>query len=355
MTNCCFTKLVTWKDPNLSAAVLTIGNAIVLLGLFATDPLAWAQFALVWGVLPLGLVVRVAGLEKYFGTRSIVAVSQNVLHHVELSSSASLIKAAIYLLILSRFVDLVGFALALGIIGNALMIAPLVWELYAKSMVDHVSAFSLSPVKRTVKEGYEKIASLGTFAPAIFGGLNTFIFILFVSNLCSSLLGYLLSIAGYSLLLCGAFDINIEFESKMTFLKKFETSEYFEITRKIILWDNYPKSIATFVALYAFYFVAAFTGTGLLVAAIAGSAVAMHLVPSVLKEKASIEIQKRVETISGKILKKAHLKSEDVAKATVKTTETVDYPDEADSAEAVVVAEDIEEAADATESKVEAT
>ena len=80
MDKCFFTKLVTWRDPNLSAAFLTVGNVVVALLLASGDALSWLLFALVFGVLPLGLAARLTGYDQNLRRMPATPLGETVAH-----------------------------------------------------------------------------------------------------------------------------------------------------------------------------------------------------------------------------------------------------------------------------------
>ena len=320
-SNCFFTKLITWKDPNLSAAFLTVGNAVVLLVLLAGDALSWLQFFIVYGVLPLGLVARLTGLDRsvqFSESSSAMARSYYEAHFYANLKGLGLVRLGVYLLILAQLIAVFGVPLMVGIVGNAVMLVPLLWAQFGSVVVSTVKQIPIESVvsvgKQVYAVGIDTVAGLGPLAPAAVAGAGTFFGILLGSQLLTAdymvvlamrLVGYgivvlfaLLPVASVEKIVAQIVPSPARVES---ISRSFKVTEWAVAVKDVVLWENYPHSITAFVALYTIYFVSSFTGVGFLVAVGAGFVAAFHQAPMVYKEKVAGKLDQVVKNVVAKI------------------------------------------------------
>ena len=319
--SCFFTKLVTWKDPNLSAAFLTAGNLVVLLLLLSGNAISWALFGIVFGVLPLGLVARLTGSEKNVrrslsprpsstdGTTS--GPSYYETHIVSQLTPVGLIRLGVYLVLASRLIEVVGIAGSILLVGNALMLLPLGYIKYSPIVAAQIRMIHLDKLLSLVRDilgtVVETIASFGPIAPAVAGGLLAFLLVVISSYLATStaLLVANLSLAGYAIIVVfsvvplsmiekavGAIIPSPAIIERLT--ERVQLSTATKRVTDLVLWDNYKNSVIAFASMYGFYFVSKFIGVMIPVALGIGLFVAFTLTPTTLKEKAFAEIDKTI-------------------------------------------------------------
>lgn len=319
MANCFFTKLVTWKDPNLSAAFLTAGNLGVLLLLLTGNALSWALFALVFGVLPLGLIARLTGadlnvrksLSRRPSTDEGSVPSYYETHVVSQLTPVGLIRLGVYLVLASRLIELVGIAGALLLVGNVAMLLPLAYIKYSPIIAAQIRLIHLDKllelVRSTIGSFVETIASFGPMAPAVAGGLLTFLSAIIASYLATSsaLLVANLRLTGYIVILVFSIvpialiekSVSAIIPSASVVDKITERVQLSTATKRVtdlVLWENYKNSVIAFASVYGFYYVSKYIGVMIPAALAMGLFVAYTLTPSTLKEKAFAEIDKTI-------------------------------------------------------------
>jgi hypothetical protein len=320
--NCFFTNLITWKDPSLSAAFLTVGNAIVLLLLLSGDALSWLQFVIVYGVLPLGLVARLTGLDRSvrFSNAASAAKARNYyeVHVYSQIQGLGLIRCGVFMILIGELVSYVGLPLMVGIVGNSVMLIPLVWEQYGRVAMDQARQIPLKKAADSVRDiytvGFNTVESLGPLAPSAVGGLMVFMGFVVCAQLFSadSLLTWGLKTCGYimvglfALLPASISDKIIAVvvphpEHVETATKSMNMNDWTSVVKDIVLWENYPQSITAFIVLYSFYFISSYTGASSLLALCAAVGVAFHLAPTVYKEKAVAEANKLIKEVKARI------------------------------------------------------
>lgn len=316
MDKCFFTKLVTWRDPNLSAAFLTVGNVVVALLLASGDALSWLLFALVFGVLPLGLAARLTGYDQNLRRMPATPLGETVAHsHLcNQMSPAGLIRAGVLLVVAANLVSVLGVPLAIGVAGNGVMLLPLAWRMYSPLVINKVKQLPVDQVvglvKATVQQGTDFVGSFGPMAPAVAGGLAATIAVLIWSYLATSRLMLVanMKLIGYAIILLVALlPVSVTeraakalIPSEATMARINETVRFKTIVGRatdLVLWDNYKQSITAFAILYGFYFVSSYIGVVFPLALTAGSFVAFTLTPTTLKEKAFAEVDKAFQQV----------------------------------------------------------
>ena len=245
------------------------------------------------------------------------------------------IKVAFYLVLVAKLIQLFGVPMMVGISGNSLMVAPLVWTHYGRSLTAHLRSIPVHHLQKLAVDSYhqsvEIVASFGALAPSAAGGFGAFIAVMLLSNLLSidSILVTTLLVVGYSLIVCFALlpEDSIEYvvgravpsaETVSRISSTFQLGQCAQFAKNIVLWDNYQNSISAFIVLYTVYFVSSFTGLGFLLAVVAGSAVAVHLAPAAMKEKAGLEIQKQIATLRAMLPAKAAIPKPETSKESPK-------------------------------------
>ena len=316
MEKCFFTKLVTWRDPNLSAAFLTVGNLVVALLLVSGDALSWLLFALVFGVLPLGLAARLSGYDANLRKLPATPLS-DASSHSHLSggvSSAGLIRAGVLLVIAANLIAALGVPLAIGLAGNCVMLLPLAWIKYSPVLLAQLKQLPieqlLKAAKALARTGTDFIGSFGPMAPAVAGGIAATLAVLIWSYLATSRLMLVtnMKLVGYSVILLVVLlpvsaterAIAAIVPSAATMEKVTETVKFKTIMGRVmdlVLWENYKQSVTAFAVLYGFYFVSSYIGVVLPVALATGSFVAFTLTPTTLKEKAYAEVDKALQQV----------------------------------------------------------
>ena len=326
MTSCFFTKLVTWKDPNLSAAFLTAGNLAVVLLLLSGDAASWVLFGLVFGVLPLGLVARLSGFDQTVrdmlvrspspaGSAQQQSQSYFESHILSQLTSIGLIRLGVYFVVLARLFDVLGVPGTIWIVGNAAMLIPLALTRYGPIVVKEVRdriqiEKTVSLVKSTARSVSTTIGSFGPMAPAVSGGLVSFLAVIVASYLATSstLLVANMTLAGYVLiLLFSILPLRVVEKTLASLVPSSETvqsvSERVKLSLisnralDLVLWENYKNSVVAFSCLYVFYFISKFVGVVVPVALGTGLFVAFTLTPTTLKEKAFAEIDKTMTKV----------------------------------------------------------
>jgi hypothetical protein len=325
MTNCFFTKLVTWKDPNLSAAFLTAGNVAVILLVLSGDAASWVLFGLVFGVLPLGLVARLSGFDRT--VRDTLARSPTPVgspsdqssyfesHILSQLTSIGLIRLGVYFVVLARLFDVLGVAGTIWIVGNTAMLIPLALTRYGAIVVKEVRnriqiEKTLIIVKSTARSVSATIGSFGPMAPAVSGGLVSFLAVIIASYLATSstLLVANMTLIGYCLiLLFSILPLSVVEKTLASLVPSSETiqtvSERVKLSLvsnralDLVLWDNYKNSVVAFSCLYVFYFISKYVGVVVPVALGTGLFAAFTLTPTILKEKAYAEIDKTMNKV----------------------------------------------------------
>ena len=322
MSNCFFTNLITWRDPNLSAAFLTVGNAVVLLLLLSGDALSWLQFLIVYGVLPLGLVARLTGMDRMirFSNSASAAKARNYyeVHVYSQIQGLGLIRCGVFMILVAELVSYVGVPLMIGIVGNALMLIPLLWEQYGQIVIAQAKQIPVKQAIDSAKDvytlGFNTIESFGPLAPSAVGGLVAFITVVVSAQVFTAdcLLTWGLRTSGY--IMVGLFSLLPASISERiiavvvphperveTATKSMNVNDWTSMVKDVVLWENYPQSITAFICLYTFYFISSYTGVGSLLGLCAGVAVAYHLAPTVYKEKAAAEVNKVVKQVKARI------------------------------------------------------
>jgi hypothetical protein len=323
MTNCFFANLVTWKDPNLSAAFLTAGNLGVLILLLSGDAASWVLFALVFGVLPIGLIARLTGLDQQvrsYLTRAPADQDKSTpsyyeSHIVSQLTSIGLIRVGVYFVILARLFDMVGVAGTIWVVGNTVMLVPmLLWRfgpVAVEELQSRVNIGGLSKmVSSSVHSGLDTIASFGPMAPAVSGGILAFLAVIIASYLATSstLLVANMTLIGYGLILTFALLPLSVVERSVTALvpsaSAIETmSDRVQLTSvckritDLVMWNNYKNSVIAFASLYVFYFISKFVGVVIPLALGTGCFAAFTLTPTTLKEKALAELDKTIQQV----------------------------------------------------------
>jgi hypothetical protein len=312
-----------WKDPNLSAAFLTTGNLVVLLLVLSGNALSWVLFALVFGVLPLGLAARLTGADKSFresltsssGPSSGSSTpSYYETHVLSQLTTVGLIRLGVYLVILANIVGFWGIPASLLLIGNAAMLLPLGYMRYQPIVMQQIKIVRLDKVAGLIKGSLESlfntIAAFGPMAPAVFGGLLAFIGVIISSYVATStaLLVGNMRLAGYAIILTFAVVPPSLVEKTVTafvpspavvekIIDRVQLNAAVRRVSDLILWENYKNSVLAFASLYGFYFVSKFIGVIVPVALGTGLFVAFTLTPSTLKEKAFAEIDKTIQQV----------------------------------------------------------
>lgn len=319
-SGCFFTKLVSWSDHNLSAAFLTAGNFIVLLLLLSRDAISWFLFGLVFGVLPLGLAARLAGMDKNVRmSLSPKSSGSNTpsyyeSHIVSQLTTVGLIRLGVYLVILATVIGWLGIPGALLVLGNAAMLLPLAYMKYSPLVVQQVKAVHLDKlaglVKQSIQTGFETIADFGPMAPAVSGGIVAFLAVIIASYLATSqaLLVTNMSLLGYGIIITFAVVppsvveklVSSVIPSPAVVEKISDRVHLSSAIRRItdlVLWENYKNSVTAFAAFYGLYFVSSYIGVVVPVALATGLFVAFTLTPSTLKEKAFAELDKTIKQV----------------------------------------------------------
>lgn len=321
MKECFYSKLITWKDPNLSAAFLTGGNVLVFLLLVSGNALAaWIQFVVVFGLIPLGFVARLAGFDKQLselarpGTPHEKARSYYESHFHSQLTGFGILKIGVYLIVSAKLVSKLGIPLMIGLVGNACMLTPLLWEKHGLTLM---TSFQKLPVNKVVKwietasnSGIDAIAAFGPMAPAITGGVMVFFAVIIASKLAAStaLLVANMKFIGYLMVLTCAFapaeiiektvlSISPSPATVERFSKAAHADEWIKRATELVLWENYQASLSAFLFLYLFYYISSFVGIALPIALGAAAFVSFTLTPSVLKEKALAEVDKMVKQV----------------------------------------------------------
>lgn len=324
MKECFYTRLVEWKDPNLSAAFLTGGNALVLLLLVSGNALAWVQFFIVFCLIPLGFAARLAGLDKHLaelvrpGSPHEQARSYYESHIYAHITAFGLLRLGVYLLVGSQLIARLGIPLMVGLVGNLVMISPLVYNKYAHRVlvsirvprVDVIAAWSKSVFTATA----DSIAAFGPMAPAIAGGLIVFILVIVLGHVASStsILVANMKLAGYLAVMVCAFspvDLIERFVRTITptpatieqYSQAVHADEWIRRVTELILWENYRASLLAFVSLYCFYYISWYVGVALPIALGCSGFVAFALTPGAIKEKALAEMSKVVNQVKANV------------------------------------------------------
>ena len=286
---CFFKDLTSWKDPSLSAAFLTAGNLVVLVSMFAADPFAWVQFFIVYGLLPLGLVARLGGLDKPI----LSACTRNSHVHLGGCDALNLMKIGIYCMFASRIVDWIGLPLLVGLVGNCVLLGPIVCkEFPARRLRSWVEEGRYLGIEK-IHQGIEFIYNLHVLAASVFGGVFACVCVFVLSVLIDSLIVNALAVIGYLLILCFGLFPQIGGWLVAQLQPRISTVDM-SLVWDVILWENYSVSISVFVCMYAFYLVSSFVGAWTLVAVLTGSGVAVWLMPMAVKEKWALLLDRQV-------------------------------------------------------------
>jgi hypothetical protein len=305
MSTCFFKRLINWEDPNLSASFLTVGNLAVLFLTFSSDVSSWLLFLVIWGVFPLGLVARLGGFENQVTVRPAEdALANHYKEHVfgSVRNTHKLLVGGVYLIIVSELMAMFGIVGMIGIVGNAVLLGPLLWKKIKPHLNEVKRSVSVSKIRDSVggKVGEVETKLVEVHPMALPGAVALVVFTLFytVGEFVTSksfvvgslaLVGYLVVIA------C----VLVPEEGLQYFRRHLvpapekidktfhavEANKWFNQIKAIVLWENYPKSIVAFVTLYTIYFGASFTGIIFVGAVAAASAAAYSNTPDSVKEK----------------------------------------------------------------------
>ena len=320
-TECFFTKLITWKDPSLSAAFLTVGNAFVLLMLLSGDALSWLQFLVVYAVLPLGLVARLTGFDQSIRLTSSSSAKVRTYYESHCFSQLQgigLVRLGVYLVVVAQLVAMFGVPLMVGIVGNTVMLVPLIWSQFGPLMMSQAKNIPIEAIAGQAKSAYvsglDFVASFGPLAASALGGVSTFLAVILLGHMLSSefVLVFTLRLVGYGLVLvfalapAGIADKAVAAvvpspERVESSTRSIKVADYSSQIRNIVLWENYGHSITGFVAVYCFYFVSSFTGVTFLLALGAGVFVCFYLAPTVYKEKVAGELDRMIALVKTKM------------------------------------------------------
>ena len=326
MGECFYSRLTLWRDPSLSAAFLTGGNLLVVLLLVSGDALAWLQFFLVFCVMPLGFIARLTGLDRYLSEISAPASpherarSYYETHVYSQLTGFGFLKFGVYLVVTGVLIASLGIPVLIGLAGNLVMLAPLLWEWYGAQAIDQVRQIevpvinTIESAKKIFKTGIETVESIGPMAPAVSAGLAVFVAVIVVSELVQStaLLVANLKAVGYVMILVCAFTpistlenlIKIATPSPSAveeYSKSVHADEWIKRATELVLWENYKASLSAFVSLYAFYFISSLVGVAVPIALGAAGFVGFTLTPYVLKEKALAEMDRLVEKVKERV------------------------------------------------------
>jgi hypothetical protein len=324
--SCWGKRLMKWEDPNTSAAVLTIGNILMLL-LLNDDPIAWLQFMIVFGVLPIGLVARVSGMDTRIREQlKFGNIAKYVSNHTAVGGRESpvpgdspadkgnfLIRFAVYMVIISEMVCVFGLILTIGVIGNACMLIPLIWKTL---MADYVKRIPLDHFQGRYiwKIFVEKLYSIDPLAVPMVAGLTVFIATIIAGRIAESVVIVALRVMGYILVVLFALvpietiervagDMIGKISSNMIIIRDV-TDQVTGWIEGIIFWDNYTVSLTALGFLYVTYLVSAFTGLTFVVGAVSGVATVHILLPGPVKEKVQGNVAHVLSQVKGLLPKR---------------------------------------------------
>lgn len=303
--SCFFKRLVTWEDPNLSASFLTVGNLAVAFLLFSANVSNWVLFLIVWGVFPLGLAARIGGFEKQLSFKSAEsAIAHHYKGHIaEKSSAQNIIILGVYLIIVAKLVSLFGVVMMMGIVGNAVLLGPMVVkQLREKLGQVRVHGVSMESMIQKTNEGLSYTSALLTslHPMALPGavGASVFLGVLLLGEFVTSQLFLVscLSIAGYVVVLsvvllpasvvASVRDRFIPSEKSVTsVMGSLEASKRMHEVTRLFLWENYPRSIAAFIAVYSVYVVSSLVGVVPVIALVVAIAATIANTPTAVIEK----------------------------------------------------------------------
>ena len=315
-SKCVFKKICLWEDANVSAAVLTAGNLFVLF-LLNENPIAWIQFGVIFGILPLGLAARVFGFDanvrdkfNLLGSRIILLTPHNNgVGRKSMMEVADLIRVSVGMILASRMIAEFGLPLTIGIVGNLIMLVPLCWSSIKSHHSDEKIFASVQTEVRQVMEAVEnKLNRVHEMTLPILAGLLSFLTIVGFGRIADKLFLSVLSLCGYSILITAAIYppeqlIGGELMSTLiskTYLDK-EMKKIGGIVSSIVFWNNFAHSVLTFVWLYGVYVVSAFTGLAFVVASLVALTVVFTLSPSVVREKMDAKLTALVTRLENKI------------------------------------------------------
>ena len=311
LTKCVFKKICSWEDANVSAAVLTAGNLFVLF-LLNENPIAWIQFCLIFGLLPLGLAARVFGFDSQIRERvSGISGSMFVSHGTRNKITASeVIRMSVGMICAARMISVFGFPLTLGIVGNLVMLVPLVWSYVDTEQITATSETVKKSAQESTKMLVDILHGVHEMLMPVIAGLLTFITIVGIGKVSDSIFVALLSLVGYTFLLGIAIApetvtsgriVSLIGSSPMTKVYEPTLRKVGYMVTSLVFWESFTHSVAAFLGLYAVYVISAFTGLAFVVALVGGLTVTFAASPSVVREKFEAELVAIVTGIEAKI------------------------------------------------------
>lgn len=309
-SKCVFKKICGWEDANVSAAVLTAGNLMVLF-LLNENPVAWLQFAIVFGLLPLGLAARVFGFDSTLrGKMSSLGIFAGHGKTREETKSADFIRIAIGLIVAARMISAFGLPLTIGIIGNLAMLVPLVWSYIDMKQVKTTLENFKNEVGKVVELVAEKAHQVDAMLVPILVGLAFFMLIIGFGKIVDTLFVALLGFAGYGILLAvavapesltsGHLGSRLEAASWTKMYEK-EFNKVVTVVNSVVFWESFTRSVAAFLGLYGVYVVSSFTGLAFVVACLGGLTMTFSLSPEIVREKLEARLNALVSSVEAKV------------------------------------------------------
>jgi len=311
-TKCVFKKICSWEDANVSAAVLTAGNLFVLF-LLNENPIAWIQFGIIFGLLPLGLAARVFGFDTQLRNRLSGLSGGMFMSHgkgKDVKDSSDLIRVSVAMIVSSRMISQFGLPLTIGIVGNTVMLVPLIWSYVDMDQLKMVMTNGRKQLEDTGKSLGDMMHGIHEMMVPIVGGLMTFIVIVGVGKAVDTIFVTMLGLVGYGLLFAIAAVpetvmsgrlVSGMGKSSMTIVYGPEMKRFGSIVNSIVFWESFTRSVAAFLGLYGVYVVSSFTGLAFVVGSLGGLTVTFATSPSIVREKLEAKLTFLVTQVEAKM------------------------------------------------------